>query len=138
MLFLDSAPGWRSNDRGERCTTHGDRSPSLPKGQELRALCQRSYREKKVTRSGRDAGFRCRRDAYERLEPYYVVIGGGNVEKLDSLPRKCRRGDNKLAFEGGFVCGRTKKAESLICRLSMFDKDFADLIEDGFQQLACC
>lgn len=36
------------------------------------------------------------------LEPDEVVIGGGNVEKLDTLPPGCRRGDNALAFEGGF------------------------------------
>lgn len=36
------------------------------------------------------------------LEPEYIVIGGGNVEKLDALPPKCRRGDNENAFPGGF------------------------------------
>ncbi|MDP9758974.1 polyphosphate glucokinase [Agrobacterium sp. SORGH_AS 745] len=45
-------------------------------------------------------------DVVERLtaalEPDEVVIGGGNVEKLDTLPPGCRRGDNALAFEGGF------------------------------------
>ncbi|OQM76418.1 ROK family protein [Manganibacter manganicus] len=45
-------------------------------------------------------------DIVERLkaamEPDYIVIGGGNVEKLDELPQGARRGDNDLAFEGGF------------------------------------
>ena len=36
------------------------------------------------------------------LQPDYIVIGGGNVEKLKELPPNCRRGDNKRAFEGGF------------------------------------
>ncbi len=36
------------------------------------------------------------------LQPDYVVIGGGNVDKLDILPPDCRRGDNTRAFEGGF------------------------------------
>lgn len=36
------------------------------------------------------------------LEPDEVVIGGGNVERLENLPPKCRRGDNAMAFEGGF------------------------------------
>jgi len=36
------------------------------------------------------------------MQPDYVVIGGGNVEKLDELPSGCRRGDNERAFEGGF------------------------------------
>jgi polyphosphate glucokinase len=42
------------------------------------------------------------------MEPDYVVIGGGNVEKLDELPPGCRRGDNQLAFEGGFRLWRNK------------------------------
>jgi polyphosphate glucokinase len=36
------------------------------------------------------------------LEPTDVVIGGGNVRKLDSLPPGCRLGDNANAFVGGF------------------------------------
>lgn len=36
------------------------------------------------------------------LEPDYVVLGGGNVEKLDKLPPKARHGHNANAFEGGF------------------------------------
>lgn len=42
------------------------------------------------------------------LQPDYVVIGGGNVEKLDLLPPDCRRGDNTRAFEGGFRLWRDK------------------------------
>ncbi|SRR5579871_270577 len=41
-------------------------------------------------------------DLAAALEPDYVVLGGGNVEKLDKLPRKTRRGNNDDAFEGGF------------------------------------
>ena len=45
-------------------------------------------------------------DTIERLRaamlPDYIVIGGGNVDKLDELPKDCRRGDNLHAFEGGF------------------------------------
>jgi polyphosphate glucokinase len=36
------------------------------------------------------------------LEPDYVILGGGNVAKLDKLPPRCRRGDNANAFKGGF------------------------------------
>jgi polyphosphate glucokinase len=36
------------------------------------------------------------------LEPDYVVLGGGNVKKLEELPPKCRAGDNGNAFVGGF------------------------------------
>jgi polyphosphate glucokinase len=31
----------------------------------------------------------------------YVVLGGGNVKKLDELPPYCRPGDNSHAFVGG-------------------------------------
>ena len=31
----------------------------------------------------------------------YVVLGGGNVKKLDELPPGCRQGDNRNAFVGG-------------------------------------
>ena len=45
-------------------------------------------------------------DVVERLvaaiEPDEVVLGGGNVKKLDELPSGCRVGDNVNAFIGGF------------------------------------
>jgi polyphosphate glucokinase len=31
----------------------------------------------------------------------YVLLGGGNVKKLEDLPPGCRRGSNKNAFAGG-------------------------------------
>jgi polyphosphate glucokinase len=36
------------------------------------------------------------------MEPDYVVIGGGGADELDELPPNARRGDNELAFMGGF------------------------------------
>jgi polyphosphate glucokinase len=36
------------------------------------------------------------------LEPDDVVLGGGNVKKLKTLPKGCRAGDNANAFLGGF------------------------------------
>ena len=36
------------------------------------------------------------------LEPDYVMLGGGNADKIDNLPRKVRLGHNAAAFEGGF------------------------------------
>src|SRR6058998_2518347 len=36
------------------------------------------------------------------LEPEYVVLGGGNVKKLQELPPGCRAGNNANAFAGGF------------------------------------
>ncbi len=45
-------------------------------------------------------------DVVERLaaamQPDYIVIGGGDADKLKELPPKCRRGENTLAFDGGF------------------------------------
>ena len=37
------------------------------------------------------------------LELDDVVIGGGNVSKLDKLPPHCRAGNNAFAFRGGFL-----------------------------------
>jgi len=36
------------------------------------------------------------------LEPDDVVLGGGNVKHLKTMPPKCRAGDNANAFLGGF------------------------------------
>ena len=36
------------------------------------------------------------------LEPDYIVLGGGNAEKLGPLPDGVRLGDNAHAFAGGF------------------------------------
>lgn len=36
------------------------------------------------------------------MQPDYVVIGGGGVKQLDELPPNAKRGDNTLAFLGGF------------------------------------
>jgi polyphosphate glucokinase len=38
----------------------------------------------------------------EALLPDYVVLGGGNVKKLKTLPPSTRRGDNINAFSGGY------------------------------------
>jgi polyphosphate glucokinase len=44
-------------------------------------------------------------DVVERLRnallPDYIVLGGGNVKKLEVLPAGARRGDNRKAFLGG-------------------------------------
>ncbi len=45
-------------------------------------------------------------DVIERLiaaiEPEEVVLGGGNVHQLETLPPRCRAGNNADAFVGGF------------------------------------
>ena len=38
----------------------------------------------------------------EALEPEYVVVGGGNAKRLETMPVNCRLGNNAHAFEGGF------------------------------------
>jgi polyphosphate glucokinase len=43
------------------------------------------------------------------LEPDYVVIGGGNAERLTQLPKDVRLGDNNNAFEGGFRLWRNPR-----------------------------
>lgn len=46
----------------------------------------------------------------EALEVNDIVLGGGNVKKLKSLPPKTRRGDNQNAFLGGFRLWGPKRA----------------------------
>src|SRR5215470_647920 len=36
------------------------------------------------------------------LQPEYVILGGGNVQKLEEFPPGCRAGNNANAFLGGF------------------------------------
>ena len=59
-----------------------------------------------LKRLGRKKWQRRVEDVVERLrlalEPDYIVLGGGNAGKLDSLPPGCRMGDNANAFAGGF------------------------------------
>ncbi|MCD2179520.1 ROK family protein [Rhizobium sp. C1] len=81
------------------------------KGKTYEHYVAEAYREKKGDKKWRKRVFDIVGLLSAALEPDYVVIGGGNVEKLDELPPKCRRGDNTLAFEGGF---RLWKDERLI------------------------
>jgi polyphosphate glucokinase len=46
------------------------------------------------------------------LEPDEVVLGGGNLKKLKELPPKCRAGDNRNAFLGGFRLWETSSTVS--------------------------
>jgi len=60
-----------------------------------------------LRRLGITAWRECFREVVTRfiaaLELDDVVIGGGNVNKLDRLPPGCRAGDNAFAFRGGFL-----------------------------------
>jgi polyphosphate glucokinase len=59
-----------------------------------------------LERLGRKAWRNAVHDVVSRLraalQPDYVVLGGGNVTKLDKLPDGARRGTNANAFIGGF------------------------------------
>ena len=39
---------------------------------------------------------------FAALQAEYVVLGGGNVHKLNAMPPHCRAGENTNAFRGGF------------------------------------
>lgn len=79
------------------------------KGKTYEHYVSEAYREKHGTKvwKKRVAGIVEKLTA--AMEPDYVVIGGGNVDRLDELPPKCRRGDNTLAFEGGFRLWKDEK-----------------------------
>jgi len=59
-----------------------------------------------LERSGKKKWRRHVADVVERLVSALraddIVIGGGNVKKLNPLPRRCRAGENANAFRGGF------------------------------------
>jgi polyphosphate glucokinase len=59
-----------------------------------------------LERNGKKKWRRRVADVVERLtaalRPDEIVIGGGNVRKLDALPPRCRSGHNANAFRGGF------------------------------------
>jgi polyphosphate glucokinase len=59
-----------------------------------------------LKRLGKKKWLRRVADVVERLtaalEPEYVVIGGGNAQKLEKLPLGARLGGNDKAFDGGF------------------------------------
>ena len=46
-----------------------------------------------------------------------VVLGGGNVKKLKTLPEGCRGGDNVNAFLGGFRLWEDDRLQSAHCRI---------------------
>lgn len=46
------------------------------------------------------------------LEPDYVVVGGGNVRRLQKLPPGAHRGDNRNAFLGGIRAWQTPSGRS--------------------------
>lgn len=59
-----------------------------------------------LERLGKKKWRRCVEDVVERLvhalKSDDVVLGGGNVRKLKTLPPGCRAGENANAFRGGF------------------------------------
>jgi polyphosphate glucokinase len=59
-----------------------------------------------LERNGKKKWRRHVADVVERLvaalRPDETVLGGGNVNNLKTLPRRCRAGENANAFRGGF------------------------------------
>jgi predicted NBD/HSP70 family sugar kinase len=59
-----------------------------------------------LKRLGKEKWLRQVADVVERLkdalEPDYIVLGGGNVNRIKNLPPATRRGNNRNAFIGGF------------------------------------
>jgi len=45
------------------------------------------------------------------LDADYVVLGGGNVTKIKTLPPKTRLGANENAFVGGYRLWSSKRGE---------------------------
>jgi polyphosphate glucokinase len=58
--------------------------------------------EKRGRKKWREAVFEVVERLSAAMEPEYVVLGGGGVDELKELPPNARRGDNTLAFKGGF------------------------------------
>ncbi len=56
------------------------------------------------------------------LEPDDVVLGGGDVKQLKTLPPGCRAGDNANAFLGGFRLWQKKSRRTLHSRKARFDR----------------
>jgi polyphosphate glucokinase len=52
------------------------------------------------------------------LEAEYVVLGGGNVRKLKSLPKGAHRGDNRNSFVGGVRLWEQSEAQMRVLRPS--------------------
>jgi polyphosphate glucokinase len=55
------------------------------------------------------------------LEPDDVVLGGGNIANLGSLPLRCRAGDNSNAFVGGFRIWMPAGERKLIAEKAAID-----------------
>ena len=103
MLFLGLGTGL-----GSAMIAHGELEPMelghLPyrKGKSYEDYAGEAGRKRSGTRRWRKHVTNIVKQLTAALEPDDVLIGGGNVERLDTLPPKSRRGDNADAFEGGF------------------------------------
>lgn len=79
------------------------------KGKTFEDYLGKSGLEKRGEAKWRKHVFRAVDKLRAAMEPDDVVIGGGNVDRLDALPKGCRRGDNARAFEGGFRVWKDQK-----------------------------
>jgi len=102
MLFLGLGTGL-----GSAMVEHGKLEPLELGHMPFRDECFEHYTGKAgLKRDGfdrwRDTVFEVVDQFVAAIDPDYVVIGGGNVKKLDDLPDRCERGHNNNAFIGGF------------------------------------
>ena len=56
--------------------------------------------------------FKIGRSLMQALEAEYVVLGGGNVDKIEELPEEFKRGSNDNAFKGGVELWNQPRASS--------------------------
>ena len=73
------------------------------------------------------------------LEPEDVVLGGGNVKELKTLPPGCRAGNNANAFAGGFRLWENAPDERRIPSTVTSDKrstDYGNSRRTGYQTQA--
>lgn len=104
MLFLGLGTGL-----GSAMIVDGELEPMelghLPyrKGRTYEDYLGEKGRQKLGKKRWREQVFRVVKELQGALEPGYVVLGGGNVRHLRSLPPGCRAGANANAFKGGFL-----------------------------------
>ncbi|KNC29981.1 hypothetical protein FF38_14146 [Lucilia cuprina] len=60
-----------------------------------------AYRQKNGNKNWEDEVLNITDDFYQVFMPDYIVLGGGNVVRLNNLPEYVRRGGNDKAFIGG-------------------------------------
>ena len=109
MLFLGLGTGLGSTLIARRDhRADGARPPPLQETH-LRGLRRRPARRRNGEKHWEKNVFEAVAALTAALEPDYVVLGGGNAERLTRLPPSSRLGDNANAFTGGFRLWRDSR-----------------------------